>query len=284
MRTFLLRTILAAVLAYAPDLLAQSIGDWCKNHYILRQACRPCPSVIPLGEPIAYVAQGTKMLAVGSERRRSAGNPWVWGPELRSLAIIRMDPLVESAEGIDLAWADCGFARIPIWGESDEARAVALQPDGKILVLGTTLDPTEDVIRDNDWLLEPHSYLAVIRLNGDGTLDRTFATGGRLVFRLGPEIHSEESDINSRPSVLEVLADGTIRVSTSDGRNHNYPVARIRPEGTIEWVAVKPALELHVAIEFVNDRGDRYVTSDPDEAVMFDLSDTWYRTGRAFVP
>jgi len=70
----------------------------------------------------------------------------------------------------DPTWGDCGVSRIPIWGANDEARAVVLQSDGKVLVLGTALDPREYLI--NDYMLEPHSYLAVIRLNADGTLPR----------------------------------------------------------------------------------------------------------------
>jgi len=41
-------------------------------------------------------------------------------------------------------------------------------------------------------------------------------------------------------------------------------------------------LELQAQIEFMNDQGELFLTSDPDEAVMLDRGDTWYRTGRAF--
>jgi hypothetical protein len=285
MRTFLLRTILTAALAYAPNVLAQSIGDWCKNHYILRPVCAPCPSEVSVAAPTVFLDQGSKTLVVGSEHRYGALG--THGLGLNSLAIVRLDPSAGPLPGVDRTWGDCGIARIPIWGAEDEARAVALQPDGKVLVLGTALDPTEFLDRNWDYMLEPHSYLAVIRLNDNGTLDRTFANNGRLVFRVGRVRHSEEWDVNSRASGLEVLADSTIRVILSyPGSTYVTPVARIRPDGTIEAVEMgapeRVAVGLQAAIEFINAGGDYYLTSDPDEIVMFDLSSTWWRTWRAF--
>lgn len=284
MRTFLFPAIVAVMLALAPPVLAESTEDPCKNHYILSEIqgapCVPCPPGDFVEAPLVVLAQGSKALVVGSELRYVAGGPsprW-----LRSLAIARVDP----AGDTDPTWGDCGIARIPIWGADDEARAIALQPDGKIVVLGTTLDPAEYGIRSN--VLEPHSYLAVLRLNSDGSLDRTFATGGRLVFRIGEPIHvpglySAESDVNSRASGLAVRADGRIRVRPIPGRGN---VALLRSDGTMEQVqpvfgAGDVAFELHASIEFINDRGEYFMTSDPDEAVMLDRSGTWYRTGRA---
>ena len=283
MPRFPVRVILTAALAFSHSVLAQTAEELCgKNHYILRQVCAPCPSDVSVDTPAVFLQQGSRTLVVGSERR-IAGDPAQRG--LKSLAIIRMDPSVTQPLGVpDPLWGDCGIARIPIWGAEDEARAVALQPDGKVLVLGTAPDPTEYFDRDWDYTLEPHHYLAVIRLKRDGTLDRTFATGGRLVFRVGEADHDTEYDINSKASMLLVLSDGRIHV----GYSPEVPVATIRPDGTIEAVyASAPyqeavARELHVAIEFVNHRGEIFLTSDPDEAVMLDLGGTWIRTGRAY--
>jgi hypothetical protein len=285
MRAFLIRALLAVTLGFTHPGLAQAAEDMCKNHYILRQVCVPCPADVSLSAPIVLLEAGNTTLAVGSDVWHGAG-----GRELSSLAVTRMDPSDGGSKGSpDPTWGDCGIARIPIWGESDRARAIALQPDGKVLVLGTALDPTENLIRDWDYLLEPHSYLAVIRLDRDGTLDRTFATRGRLVFRLGVVQHSVEHDVNSWTNRIEVLAEGRIRVSLKyDRDNYSIPVAQILPDGTIEAVyasaplQVGGAVEFHAVIEFTNGRGDLYLSSDPDEAITLDRGGIWYRTGRAF--
>jgi len=51
---------------------------------------------------------------------------------------------------------------------TSRAAAVAVQPDGRIVVAGTTSGNGDD--------------FAVVRLNADGTLDTTFGSGGKVVF------------------------------------------------------------------------------------------------------
>ena len=53
---------------------------------------------------------------------------------------------------------------------TDIAYAVAIQADGKLVVVGTTY-------RDNDFSDED---FAVARYNPDGTLDKTFGVGGKV--------------------------------------------------------------------------------------------------------
>jgi hypothetical protein len=285
---FLTRVFVVLALAFAPTVFAQSGEPPCKNHYILvvpgdslEDPCAPCPEPVPLNGPRVLLQQKDKALVVGTEMRfvtRGANRR-----ALDSLAVMRVDALGAA----DLTWGDCGIARIPIWGADDEARNMVFQPDRKILVLATALDPTEYLI--NDYLLEPHSYLAVIRLNEDGTLDRAFGNGGRVVFRVGQQEYSTEFDVNSRSAGLDVDGDGLIRVSLQyPGDPYVVPVAQIRPDGTIKAVdatapwQIRLRMQLEAFIEFANDGGKTYVTSDPDEAVLLDRGDTWYRTGRAF--
>ena len=51
-------------------------------------------------------------------------------------------------------------------GVADEANAVALQPDGKVLVVGTDLNN-----------ITGHDF-ALVRLNANGSLDSTFVKAG----------------------------------------------------------------------------------------------------------
>ncbi|HYC36248.1 MAG TPA: delta-60 repeat domain-containing protein [Usitatibacter sp.] len=277
-----MRTILAClavtVLGFAQPARSQSPED-CKNHYILR-GCEPCPQAIPIGPPVAQLQYEGKTLALGVETR-ILDRPW----PRSSLAIVSVKTSAMGARVVDLDayWGECGVARIPIWGADDAARAMAWQPDGKVLVFGTAPDPTEYGVPD--WSLEPHHYLAVIRLNNDGTLDETFGDRGRRVFRVGEAEHGVEYDVNSLARRLQVLDDGRILVSHT--RDNPIAVAMIRSDGSVEWVAPSTPRQSAVAmgwgveIEFTNGRGDFLLVSDPDQAVALDLGREWYRTGRA---
>jgi hypothetical protein len=279
MRRFLLSFILPVACALPQPALAQVSEDPCKNHYILHGGCGSCPSDLSSSAPVVRLKQGDKTFTLGSEARNVSGGPSPRG--LRSLAIMKTD----DAGLPDPAWGDCGLVRIPIWGADDKARAIAVQPDGKVLLLGTALDPTEYLIQD--YMLEPHSYLALTRLNADGSLDPTFATAGRLVFRVGELIYSVEYSINSVASGIVVQPDGKIRIIYIEGK---VPVALVRSDGTIEWTyASAPmqgdaAIEFSAAIEFVNEKGELFLAGNPDEAVRLDMSGVWYGQGAPSPP
>src|SRR4051794_9676359 len=59
------------------------------------------------------------------------------------------------------------------FGGFDNAHAVAVQPDGKIVVVGSNT---------RSFCPIASTLLAVTRLNPDGTLDTTFGTDGRVTF------------------------------------------------------------------------------------------------------
>lgn len=58
------------------------------------------------------------------------------------------------------------------FGGSDRAEDVAVQSDGRIIVVGTHGNPLSGVQSENDF--------AVARYNSDGSLDITFGTGGKV--------------------------------------------------------------------------------------------------------
>lgn len=100
-----------------------------------------------------------------------------------------------------------------------DAGAVAVQPDGKVLVGG-------------DVWLSGEERLLVMRLNPDGTLDSSFANGGKLIVQLG-QGSSPQSAVNG----LAVQGDGRIvitgHVSDSSG-NDELLVARLNPDGSFD--------------------------------------------------
>jgi len=70
---------------------------------------------------------------------------------------------------LDTAFGNNGVVQFPIGEGFEHARAVALQPDGKIVVAGDLAD----------------RYFFVARLMGDGTPDAAFGTNGRVTTDLG---------------------------------------------------------------------------------------------------
>ena len=90
------------------------------------------------------------------------------------------------------------------FGGSDVANALAIQPDGKIVVAGNTSDLS----------------LVLARYNGNGSLDTTFGTGGSVVTGL------------LRGSDVVIQPDGKIVVAgDSDG---DFAVARFNSNGSLD--------------------------------------------------
>lgn len=115
--------------------------------------------------------------------------------------------------------------RVIDFGGADRAFALALQPDGKILVGGTTV-------------VETGANLALARLSADGALDRTFDRDGRVVTQAGAA--NRERIIG-----IHVQADGRILVGgPSDRRSallrYNVDGSIDRSFGTGGMTIVKP--------------------------------------------
>lgn len=75
-----------------------------------------------------------------------------------------------NADGsVDNSFGTNGKVSVDFYGGNDNAKCVALQPDGKILVGGSCQQSSSN----------NNSNLAIIRLNANGTLDNSFGTGGK---------------------------------------------------------------------------------------------------------
>ena len=86
------------------------------------------------------------------------------------VALVRYEP----NGAYDTAFDFDGIARFPITANEDDAGvAMALQPDGKVIVTGCTSDSLGFV-------------MATLRLNADGSLDDTFGEDGKVTTNIGP--------------------------------------------------------------------------------------------------
>jgi uncharacterized delta-60 repeat protein len=103
---------------------------------------------------------------------------------------------------------------------TDIANAVAIQADGKLVVVGTTY-------QDNDFSDED---FAVARYNPDGTLDKTFGTGGKVQTDF-PGLAAVASSVVVQPDGKIVVAGGAFLLFTFAG---DFKVARYNPDGSLD--------------------------------------------------
>jgi len=109
-----------------------------------------------------------------------------------------------------------GTVKTAFNGQSAAAKAVVIQPDGKIVAAGT-------VGAGNT------TQIALARYNPDGALDPSFGDGGTVTTAVGP---------SSRASSVLLQADGKIVVagSTADpsGGASAFALARYNPDGSLD--------------------------------------------------
>ena len=101
----------------------------------------------------------------------------------------------------------------------DQAAAVAIQPDGKIVVAGT-----------NGIGIEPTGF-EVARYTTNGTLDPSFGDGGRVITYFGSPGHDTANAVALDPNGTIVVAGGN---GTDDYVSTDFELARYTPSGTLD--------------------------------------------------
>lgn len=125
--------------------------------------------------------------------------------------------LFSQAGILDPSFADEGVLNLDLNGDHDIPQSVALQEDGKIVVIlsGSTGDGSFDL------------DIIVVRLNSDGTIDDSFADNGQ--FQYGNPNATELA------YHIEVLEDGKIMGAGCYGTSNANPdllLFRLNPDGT----------------------------------------------------
>ncbi|WP_327593710.1 calcium-binding protein [Streptomyces chartreusis] len=115
---------------------------------------------------------------------------------------------------LDSGFGTGGKVITDVRGSEDYANGVAVQADGKIVVVGRTSDPET---------LNPE--FTVVRYNPDGTLDTGFGTGGAVVTEFGTGGPSEAFSV-------KVQADGGIVAVGSSGAA--FVLARYNSDGSLD--------------------------------------------------
>jgi uncharacterized delta-60 repeat protein len=113
---------------------------------------------------------------------------------------------------LDSSFHGDGKVTTDVGGADDQANAVALQPDGKILVAGRAGNGRND-------------DLAVVRYNADGSLDGSFGSGGK--------VQLDVAGFGDSAQAIAVQADGKILIAGYSGRGTQDTVlARLNTDGS----------------------------------------------------
>ena len=122
---------------------------------------------------------------------------------------------IAAAGDLDTSFDSDGKLTTDFFAGPDGAGAVAVQPDGKIVVVGSAV-------------FGGGGRFAVARYNSDGSLDQAFGAGGKVT--------TEFLSVGSTASAVVVQPDGKIVVagSTTEGPSVHVAAARYNPEGSLD--------------------------------------------------
>jgi uncharacterized delta-60 repeat protein len=165
-------------------------------------------SVSPIAAGMALDASGRIVVA---------GTIYTYNGYLPGIAVTRLG----SDGNLDANWGSGGrvTAAIPAASNDYASSMTITQPDGKIIVVGTSYGPGTPYYAPR---------LALTRYNSDGSLDATFGQGGNAVF-------DYYSSLFVSPSAVSVDGSGRILVvgsSPSPYSNNTFAVLRLEPDGS----------------------------------------------------
>ncbi len=125
-----------------------------------------------------------------------------------------------AAGDLDPTFGTGGMATTDINHSTDIANAVAVQADGKLVVVGQTYKQND--FSDEDFV--------VTRYNPDGTLDTTFGRGGKVRTDF-PGLAAVPSSVVIQPDGKIVVAGGAFPLFTFLG---NFELVRYNPNGSLD--------------------------------------------------
>ncbi|MBO9664701.1 hypothetical protein [Dokdonella sp.] len=120
--------------------------------------------------------------------------------------------------GLDTSFSFDGKVTVDFGGSNDQCNAIALQSDGKIVVVGST-----NAAGNSDF--------AIARLNADGTLDTSFGNGtGKVVVAF--DNGGTNADIGGG---IAIQPDGklvAVGMANSASNGDDFAIVRLLPDGT----------------------------------------------------
>src|SRR5205809_1176941 len=137
------------------------------------------------------------------------------------MVLIMSGQIAQAADGdLDPTFGTDGKVLTDFDHSTDIANAVAVQTDGKLVVVGTTYINND--FSDEDF--------AVARYNPDGTLDKTFGVGGKVRTDF-PDLAAVASSVVVQPDGKIVVAGGAFPLFTFAG---DFKVVRYNSNGSLD--------------------------------------------------
>ncbi|MGI8788248.1 MAG: FG-GAP-like repeat-containing protein [Pyrinomonadaceae bacterium] len=162
------------------------------------------------------------------------------------------DPVIvryNSNGSLDASFGNGGIVRAPISPLNDYFNAVALQPDGKIVAVGST-QPYQSA---SDFL--------VVRYNTDGSLDSSFGANGVV------KINQSITDIFN---AVVVQPDGKIvAAGTTSENNSEFAAIRFNSNGTLDGSFANGGLFFLNSSPYTIDETFRAVALFPNGRILF---------------
>jgi uncharacterized delta-60 repeat protein len=164
--------------------------------------------------PFSY--SGARAVAIQADARIvAAGFAHTNDSIISDFALTRYD----ASGALDPTFGTGGRVRTDFGGRFDEAMAVAAQPDGKVVVAGSSSDATG-------------SDMAVARYNSDGTLDTSFDGDGMALVDFGDEASARA--VALQPDGKIVLAGGVSHPVGPGCCVSDFALARLTSAGALD--------------------------------------------------
>ena len=162
--------------------------------------------------PIGIDTSGASALVLQSDGKLvAAGNAWKDSVDA-DFAVVRYN----TNGSLDATFGAGGKVTTSIGSDEDDAYALALQPDGKLVAAGVTLNGFR-------W------DFALVRYNTNGSLDTTFGTGGTIITSIGTD--------GTGASALVLQPDGKLvaaGTTTNDGSAYDFTLVRYNANGSLD--------------------------------------------------
>jgi uncharacterized delta-60 repeat protein len=127
-----------------------------------------------------------------------------------------------NADGsLDQTFGTAGMANVVFGDDTAEVSKILVQPDGKIVVAGTSGRGQGNDMND----------FALARFNSDGGIDKSFGVGGKL------KTHFSGANSGTRAGSAVLQPDGKIVVAGSyknEGMTRQFALARYNPDGSLD--------------------------------------------------
>lgn len=124
---------------------------------------------------------------------------------------------------LDTSFGTDGRITTDFFGRSDQARAIAIQADGKVVAAGSAFTSSPSGLQDD---------FALARYNPDGTLDQSFGTEGRVTTDFFGNADFA-SAIVIQPDG-KIVAAGTAYTACSGSSSYRFGIARYNTDGTLD--------------------------------------------------